>query len=203
MMPCYKFYVVEGCNGVGKSTVVAFLKEQLGAVSFHYPPEFLNFRRAVKLDQSISALPRMTYYLAATLHLSDLVRDQLVHGHVVCDRYLASPLSLLIAEEAVEESEALKLITPFKSHLISPEITLHLTAEHQVASERIQRRHGQTGKMTPVAQRTLESAQLFRKREKASIRIAGSLGPLVCLDTSELSIDQMCAEAWAVIAETH
>src|ERR1043166_9852205 len=85
-----KFLVVEGCNGVGKSTIVKYLCARVGASSFHYPPEFVSFRREVHLDERVAPLPRLPHYVAATLHLSDLVRAPLTHRHVICDRYLAS-----------------------------------------------------------------------------------------------------------------
>ena len=78
-----KFVVIEGCNGVGKSTIVEYLKARTGASSFHYPPEFVSFRSDVRLDECVAPLPRLAYYLAATLHLSDLVRAQLKQGNVV------------------------------------------------------------------------------------------------------------------------
>ncbi len=195
-----KFLVIEGCNGVGKSTIVEYLKSRTGASSFHYPPQFVSFRREVHLDESVAPLPRLTYYLAATLHLSDLVRAHLAEGHVVCDRYLASPLSLMIAESAMEETEARNLIEPFAAYLRIPDLTLLLTAEHAVASARINRRALQSGKLTPVAQKILESEEFFRKREDTSRRIAMSLGPLVELNTTNLSPDEMRDSAWSMLA---
>ena len=135
-----KFLVIEGCNGVGKSTITEYLSARAGASSFHYPPEFVSFRRDVHLDECVAPLPRLAYYLAATLHLSDLVRAQLIQSHVICDRYLASPLSLMIGESAIEETEARHLTEPFESYLCMPDLTLLLTAEHAVASARIHKR---------------------------------------------------------------
>src|SRR5689334_16492359 len=112
----HKFLVIEGCNGVGKSTIAEYLSRRTDASTFHYPPEFVSFRRDVKLDDSVTPLPRLAYYLAATLHLSDLVCAGLTHSHVICDRYLTSPLSLMIAQSAIEETEALRLIEPFTSN---------------------------------------------------------------------------------------
>jgi thymidylate kinase len=63
---------------------------------------------------------RIAYYLAATLQLSDLVRAQLAQSHVICDRYLASPLSLMIGESAIEETEARCLTEPFASYRVCP-----------------------------------------------------------------------------------
>ena len=195
-----KFLVIEGCNGVGKSTIVEYLRARAGASSFHYPPEFVSFRRDVQLDECLAPLPRLAYYLAATLHLSDLVRAQLMQSHVICDRYLASPLSLMIAESAIEEIETRHLIEPFESYLHTPDLTLLLTATHAVAKARINNRSLKSGMLTPVARKILESEEFFDKRENASRRLATSLGPVVELDTTNLSPQEMCNAAWSLSA---
>jgi thymidylate kinase len=195
-----KFLVIEGCNGVGKSTIAEYLIARAGALSFHYPPEFVSFRRDVHLDECVAPLPRLVYYLAATLHLSDLVRAQLTQSHVICDRYLVSPLSLMIAESAIEETEARRLTEPFESYLCMPELTLLLTAEHTVASARIDNRSLKSGTLTPVARRMLESEEFFHKRENACRRLAMKLGPVVELDTTNLSPEEMCNSAWSLLA---
>jgi thymidylate kinase len=195
-----RFLVIEGCNGVGKSTIVEYLSTRLGASTFHYPPEFVSFRGEVHLDESVAPLPRLIYYLAATLHLSDLVRAQLKQSHVVCDRYLASPLSLMIGESAIEETEARDLIQPFLSYLRMPDLTLLLTAEHAAAGARINKRSRQSGKLTPVARMILESKEFFHKRQDASRRWAMRLGPVLELDTTNLSPEEMCSSAWSLLA---
>lgn len=195
-----KFLVIEGCNGVGKSTITEYLGARVGALSFHYPPEFVSFRRDLHLDESVAPLPRLAYYLAATLHLSDLVRAQLKQSHVVCDRYLASPLSLMIGEAAIEETEARRLVQPFLSYLCTPDLTLLLTAEHAVASARINKRSLESGMLTPVARRTLESKEFFHRRENACRRLSLRLGPVVELDTTNLSSEEMCKSAWSLLA---
>src|SRR5437667_9431483 len=195
-----KFLVIEGCNGAGKSTIVEYLRARAGASTFHDPPEFVSFRRDVHLDECVAPLPRLIYYLAATLHLSDLVRTQLTQSHVICDRYLASPLSLLIGESAIEESEACRLVEPFLSYLCMSDVTLLLTAEHAVASARIHNRSLESGMLTPVARRMLESEELFHKRQNACRRLAMRLGPVVELDTTNLSPEEMRNSAWSLLA---
>jgi thymidylate kinase len=195
-----KFLVIEGCNGVGKSTIVECLSGRTGASTFHYPPEFVRFRREVHLDESVAPLPRLVYYLAATSHLSDLVRAQLKQSHVVCDRYLASPLSLMIAESTIEETEACRLVEPFLSYLCMPDLTLLLTAEHAVASARINTRSLESGKLTPVGRRMLESKEFFYQRQDASRRWAMRLGPVVELNTTNLSPEEMHNSAWSLLA---
>ena len=195
-----KFTVIEGCNGVGKSTVAQYLSARLSATLFHYPPEFVRFRQEIKLDEQAPALPRLVYYVAGTLHLSDLVRAHLVQGHVVCDRYWASPLSLLVSEQAIDETEACRLTRPFEDYLCVPDIILLLTAEHAVASARICSRTRESGVITPVAKKVLESAEFFHKREAAVRRLAKRLGPVVELDTTKLSDEEMCRSGWSLLA---
>jgi thymidylate kinase len=196
----FKFLVIEGCNGVGKSTVAEYLCGHVGASSFHYPPEFVNFRRDLHMDECLAPLPRLAYYLAATLHLSDLVRAQLPQSHVICDRYLASPLSLMIGESAIEESEARHLTEPFESYLCMPDLTLLLTAKHAVVSARIHNRSLESGVLTPVARRMVESEKFFRRRENACRRWAMRLGPVVELDTTNLSAEETHNSAWSLLA---
>lgn len=195
-----KFLVIEGCNGVGKSTITEYLIARTGASSFHYPPEFVSFRRDAHLDQSVAPLPRLVYYLAATLHLSDLVRAQLTMSHVICDRYLASPLSLMIGDSAIEETDAHRLSEPFASYLCIPDLTLMVTADHAIASARIHNRALKSGLLTPVAQRMIESKEFFQKREDACRRLATKLGPVVELNTSDLSPEEMHHSAWSMLA---
>ena len=195
-----KFLVIEGCNGVGKSTITEYLIARTGASSFHYPPEFVSFRRDAHLDQSVAPLPRLVYYLAATLHLSDLVRAQLTMSHVICDRYLASPLSLMIGDSAIEETDAHRLTEPFASYLCVPDLTLMVTADHAIASARIHNRALKSGLLTPVAQRMIESKEFFQKREDACRRLAMKLGPVVELNTSDLSPEEMHHSAWSMLA---
>jgi len=195
-----KFLVIEGCNGVGKTTITEYLIARVGAASFHYPPEFVSFRRDVHLDQAVAPLPRLVYYLAATLHLSDLVRAQLKQSHVICDRYLASPLSLMIGDSAIEETEARQLTEPFQSYLCVPDLTLVVTAQHSVVSARIHNRALKSGILTPMAQRMVESKEFFQKREDACRQLATRLGPVVELDTTDLSPEEMHDSAWSLIA---
>lgn len=202
MPPQFRFVVIEGCNGVGKSTITEYLSGRTGASTFHYPPEFVSFRCEVHLDECLAPLPRLAYYLAATLHLSDLVRAQRIQGHVICDRYLASPLSLMIGESAIEETEACRLIEPFASYLCVPDVTLLLTAKHSVASARIHSRSAKSGQLTPVARRMLQSEEFFQRRENASRRLAMRLGPVVELDTTNLSPEEMRISAWSLLAPT-
>jgi thymidylate kinase len=193
------FIVVSGCNGVGKSTVAQALRDRLDAAVFHYPAEFVQFRERVELDTAVSELPRLLYYLGATLHLSDLVRQRLAQGHVVCDRYLESPVSLLIAESAFSAEDLDRMCAPYQSYLCVPDLTLLLTAEYATACARIRDRI--PVRRTRVEQRVLDSQEFFQRRETALRTQVAKLGPVVELDTTGLSLEAMCEAAWKLVAD--
>jgi thymidylate kinase len=191
--------VVEGCNGVGKSTVAEYLCRRLGAAHYHYPPEFYRFRQDIGLDVAIAPVPRLVYYLGATLHLADLVRAQLAQRSVICDRYLPSPLSLLIAEAALGEEEVCRIAQPFEPYLIAPDVILLLTSDHAVAGARIRDRLGDRPTVTSTERMVLESAEFFERREAAIRRQALRLAPVVELNTTELSVGDVCRRAWDLV----
>ncbi len=95
---------VEGCNGAGKSSLTEVLARELDAESFHFPPEFIEFKETSRLDLRVRAVPRFAYYLAAVLELSDLVRDCLRHRSVVCDRYLPSSMAPVVAFDGISRT---------------------------------------------------------------------------------------------------
>ena len=185
--------MVSGCNGVGKSTVARALGDWLGAEVFHYPVEFVAFRERVALDTEVAALPRLLYYLGATLHLSDLVQQQLIRSDVICDRYLESPLSLLLAESSFAESDLDRICAPFEPYLCIPSLTLFLTSDYETACHRIRERLPR--RRTRVEQLVLESQEFFHRREQALRHQARKRGPLVELDTTRLNLPEMCQAA--------
>ncbi len=106
----------------------------------------------------------------------------------------------MIGESAIEETEARRLLEPFLSYLCKPDLTLLLTAEHAVASARIHKRSLESGMLTPVARRMLESEEFFNRRETACRRLLMGLGPVLELDTTNLSPEEMCSSAWSLLA---
>ena len=193
-----RFVVVEGNNGVGKSTVVASLAARLGGTLHHYPEAFTRFRDDVDLDLRVLPVPRLLYYVAATLHLSDLVTTELAAGHAVCDRYLPGPLSLMVALEQLDEPAIDRMVAPYEASVRRPDVMLLLTADHPTACARIRGRGD--GSLTPVQRWTLESEGFFARRENALRRYSARLSPVVELDTTSLSKDQACRRAWALVA---
>jgi thymidylate kinase len=200
-----RFVVVDGNSGTGKTTVATHLRDRMDATVFHYPESFVRFRDEARLDSAVGAEARLHYYLGATLHLSELVQAALATGrNVVCDRYLAAPLSLLVAEEALPAERVEAAAGPLTERIGSANVTLHLVARHEVAvarlHERLRARLGAS--VTAVERQTLTSPEFFYRREAALRRYASLAGPVVDIDTSSLDPDEMCRTAWRTV-RTH
>lgn len=186
-----RLIVVEGNNGTGKSTAAAHLRDGLPAALFHYPEAFTRFRRAVDMDVRVGPLANLTYHLAATLHLADLVRERRAAGDVVCDRYLPGPLSLLEARGLFRDEELQAWIAPYREAIPAPDRTVLLTADHATACRRIRERAA-GGELRAIERQVLESAAFFARREDGLRRHAARLGPVTEIDTTELTAEETC-----------
>ena len=185
----FSLIVVEGSSGVGKSTVAEHLRACLGAALFHYPAEFTRFRREVKMDSDVGPVANLVYHIGATLHLGELVREELANRHVVCDRYLPGPLSLLSARGAMEESELERLSEPFQSRMLRPALTVLVRATWESVCDRIRARAGNGGAELRTAESwVLESREFFARREASLARHAARLGPVAEIDTTTMPV---------------
>ena len=192
----HRFIVIEGNNGVGKSTVAAHLETRLGAALFHYPPAFIRFRDEVEMDEQVPPWPNLVYHLGGTLHLSEIVTQELGSRHVVCDRYLPGPLSLLRARHGFAEEDMIALCAPFEPGIRKPDVTVLLTASHAKACERIRGR-ARGGALRAVERWVLASSAFFQDREASLRHHASRMGPLIEVSTTALSAE----EASAVVTE--
>lgn len=85
----YKFIVVEGIDGSGKSTVAAEVAKMIGGVLLRTPPQEFDAIRPI-FDGDVSLGSRFLFYLLGVACVSDAAKKALTTSHVVCDRYVAS-----------------------------------------------------------------------------------------------------------------
>ena len=87
-----KFIVIEGIDGVGKTTLCKKLSKELNAFYFHTP--FKPFKR---LKNNIEELKnpsiRFYYYLTSVLACTPLLESILKESSIVCDRYIWSTIA--------------------------------------------------------------------------------------------------------------
>src|SRR6266446_3925386 len=71
------------------------------------------------------SMPRLC--CSTTMQLSDLARAHLASRHVVCDRYLVSPVALLTSDPYVTTQEVATIVATYEPYYCSHDLTLLLT----------------------------------------------------------------------------
>lgn len=87
-----RFIVIEGIDGVGKSSVAASVAKKLGAQLMRTPPDFFD-QFENWLETITSPETRFLLYMFGNSYVSDRVRSDLKQRSIVCDRYFASTVA--------------------------------------------------------------------------------------------------------------
>ena len=85
------FLVVDGLDGVGKSTVVQLLSERLGAITYKTPPKI--FRLLKKIISLKNPKFRFWFYLISLIWASIEIRILKKCHSVICDRYICTTIA--------------------------------------------------------------------------------------------------------------
>ena len=121
------FVVLEGIDGVGKSTVTRIVAETLGFVPYATPPkEYMERRREIDLNGSPQE--KFNFFRDGVLVAATEIRQLISEGKsVICDRYWMTTYVYhkVIGVQVTEEGFA---------NLLQPDLTILLTAspEHQL-----------------------------------------------------------------------
>jgi len=192
-----RFIVVEGVHGAGKSTLCELLQKRFSAALLHATPEFVRFRAEAQLDQKVAWLPRLFYYMAVTMQVSDLVREQLTRRHVVCDRYIATPLSLMACDGSLDAEAVAEFSGVYESYCCRPDFTLLLTVDYDVAVARIKQRSAHVASWTEKA--VLDSPAFFDRAQEEFRREVARRGPFMEVNTSKLECQDVLSVVLPVI----
>ena len=121
------FVVLEGIDGVGKSTVTRLVADALGFVPYATPPkEYMKRRREIDLNGSPEQ--KFDFFREGVQVASREIQDLLTDGQsVICDRYwMTTFVYHRVIGVAVEES--------MFSNMLQPDLTILMVAspEHQL-----------------------------------------------------------------------
>ena len=134
----FPFIVIEGLDGVGKSTLVDRLSSRICAAVVQCPPSIDDPLRAgqdlrVRMDKASHAR-RREYYRMSNFIASEQIRAQLHHNPVVVDRYWTSTAAFSAMDDLPPAWEALGC---YPEGLIIPDIVFLLTVDEENRSQRI------------------------------------------------------------------
>lgn len=128
--------VIEGLDGIGKSTVVNNLPNYLNAKIIKTPPEVIKpFRQIFAEDNNTDV--RLTYYMVGNFIAAEEVKKTLNSGNnVIMDRFYASTMAYIIGKSNDELPTIADKVFDWPKHLYKPDYMFVLTMNE---SDRIER----------------------------------------------------------------
>lgn len=121
------FVVLEGIDGVGKSTVTKLVAEKLDFIPYATPPKgYMERRREVDLNGSPEQ--KFNFFREGVQVAAGEIQDYLTQGHsVICDRYW---MTTYVYHRVI----GVTVTEGMFSGLLQPDLTILLTAspEHQL-----------------------------------------------------------------------
>ena len=132
-----RFIVIEGLDGIGKSTTIGRLCEQLNAQTASSPTPFMGQIRERFHDAEPNL--RNQYYELCNAEFSGTVENMLQQGDVVCDRFVASTASFKLANQECDWQEFQENLNKWcwPSTCRQPDIIIHLMLQEDHRTHRI------------------------------------------------------------------
>jgi dTMP kinase len=170
------FIAIEGVDGVGKTTCAKLLSKIIPAHYYKTPPNaFIPLRERA---ESLNAEARFLFYLCSVAWASQDIKELIKNEPVICDRYIFSTLAYHKALGVDVSTASLN-----KLSILMPDISICLLAQSDKCSERLKKRGS-----TSSTDRRLEED----KRLQQKISNAFTLLPMVFVETTNLSLEEVC-----------
>ncbi|MGI2173557.1 dTMP kinase [Shewanella ulleungensis] len=118
------FIVIEGLDGVGKSTIAKALATKMGAVFLTTPGDkFSNIRNELELIYEDNVQARQLFYMSTVVSVANDIRELIAKGKtVIVDRYW---LSTQVYHHWKSEGNNFKLLD-IQESLLVPDLTIYL-----------------------------------------------------------------------------
>ena len=192
----YPIILVEGLDGVGKSTLVNALATKLNAELICSPPKIpdpvvSNSDLRIRMDQT-GPCTRREYYRCGNFHASLLIEEARKNRPVVLDRYWPSTASFAMLDDL---NPGWERIGTWPNGLVEPDIIILLTVNEE---NRIKRMKNRGLAITEEEVRLNEG----KKSRDHVLRALRSFDPIE-IDTSHLGPDEVLREVmfWLKQAE--
>lgn len=160
------FVVIEGMDGVGKTTITKLIAEQLNGTNYKTPPSELNSIRD-NIDNS-NKHTKFFYYLSTTYYASDNIRSIIKSGKsVVCDRYYQTTFSAY-DDEVVNLVNSEQII----DKLYKPDFCFLLTISEKERLKRLKKRdYLSKDDIESIDNKVLREEQMFKYHQMGMIKI--------------------------------
>ena len=178
----YPVILIEGLDGVGKSTLVNTLATKLNASLIASPPKIPdpfedNQDLRVRMDQTEPGT-RREFYRSGNFHASLLIEEARKHGPVILDRYWPSTASFAVLDDHQPQWEPMGV---WPQGLVEPDIMILLTVDEKNRLKRMARR----GLAMTEEEMRLEE----KKKSRATV-----LDALRCFDPIEIDTSNLNSE---------
>jgi thymidylate kinase len=182
-----RFYVIEGDNGVGKTSVINWLSQYPRIIRFKTPGmQYETIRDYV--HQRGSLYSKLLYYTSSVLDVSLDIPKALENSTVFCDRYIASSFVDFLVLSKLEFKDIIPVYELTKKHLVMPDITVWIKCTHE---ERLRRCRQRNSGFNPrdnltrhYSEKTEEFYRMFSEYERN----------WYVIDSTEKSLEEVCQE---------
>ncbi|MFH0978228.1 MAG: deoxynucleoside kinase [Candidatus Woesearchaeota archaeon] len=190
------FFVVEGDNGVGKTSVLQIISGIQDVVLCKTPQiEYTPIR--VSVDNSENNHARFLYYLSSTFFAESTIRKFPKEPRVICDRYITSCFVDYAIREKLDFEVIYPIYTFFNNMILQPTKSFLLTCDHE---QRIHRVSGRTNNSIndnltkEYSNQTNALYQGFITTDPDSWHV---------INTTHRKLDDIADEMWQVISNVH
>jgi UMP-CMP kinase 2 len=192
----YPLILIEGLDGVGKSTQVQELSRILSAKVISTPqfiedPVVPDKDLRIRMDSSPSAI-RREYYRLSNFYASETARQLIVHSPVILDRYWCSTAAFSAIDDNPPRWE---VIGEWPAGLLIPDIVFLLVVDEDNRNNRLSNRGEK------LTEEEIRIEQDYENRQKV-IEFYRCFNPIE-IDTSNKTIQEVSKEilSWLRIAE--
>jgi thymidylate kinase len=177
--------VIEGLDGVGKSTIVKLLAKKLNGIDIQTPPK--NMRNFRNYFDEKGGDERLGYYMVGNFLAGEEMRkfcddnnDNAKDKFIICDRYYASTRSYILGKNLdLDSTSSNDSLFEFPKELYKPNFMFLLVLKDEnVRIERIKKR-----KLNENVDETKEE-EILRKNSKISENINNCFKKFGCIEIS-------------------
>jgi UMP-CMP kinase 2 len=133
--------VIEGLDGIGKSTVVIALAKKINGIIIETPPKIIKPYRSIFTNtDDLSSIK--TYYKLGNYISGNKIKKEIKHGYnVIVDRYYASTLAYTLGQSTEDLSELSNKIYKWPKDMYKPDYMILLTMNEEDRINRLNKRN--------------------------------------------------------------